>query len=86
MIGLYYNNKKTLNDIENMTNEKRKLQISVDKKKYSGIFIHGDNFDGMISLLGEFENKERKFKMYGRIIKIHNIQYIQQKKIMICYP
>lgn len=32
MIGLYYNNKKTLNDIENMTNEKRKLQISVDKK------------------------------------------------------
>lgn len=57
MIGLYYNNKKTLNDIENMINEKRKLQISVDKKKYSGIFIHGDNFDGMISLLGEFENK-----------------------------
>lgn len=32
MIGLYYNNKKTLNDIENMINEKRKLQISVDKK------------------------------------------------------
>ena len=73
-------------NIENMINEKRKLQISVDKKKYSGIFIHGDNFDGMISLLGEFGNKERKFKMYGRIIKIHNIQYIQQKKIMICYP
>lgn len=26
-------------------------------KKYSGIFIHRDNFDGIISLLGEFENK-----------------------------
>lgn len=56
MIKLCYNNKKTLNDMENIINEKRKHKISIDKK-YNGIFIHGDNFDGMISLLDEFENK-----------------------------
>jgi site-specific DNA-methyltransferase (adenine-specific) len=57
MLNLYYDNKKTLNEIEKLIQEKRMKQVQVDKENNTGIFIHGDNFEGMISLLDKFENK-----------------------------
>lgn len=57
MIKLYYDNKKALDEIENLIQQKRGNKIFINKENNTGIFIHGDNFDVMISLLDEFENK-----------------------------
>ena len=76
MLNLYYYNKKTLNEIEKLIQEKRMKQVPVNKGNNTGIFIHGDNFEGMISLLDEFENKidlvyidKGKNSYYKKIIK-----------------
>lgn len=57
MVALSYKNKKSLQDIEDLIKEKRKTSINVDSEKFQGIFIHGDNFEAMIALLDQFENK-----------------------------
>lgn len=57
MLNLDYPNKKTLEEIERLIDKKRLKVVPIKKSSEIGIFIHGDNLDGMIALLNEFENK-----------------------------
>ena len=57
MLNLDYPNKKTLEEIERLIDKKRLKEVPIKKSSEIGIFIHGDNLDGMIALLNEFENK-----------------------------
>lgn len=54
---IIYKNKKAIEEIENIIdgqrNNIRQLPINISN---SGIYIFGDNFDGMVQLLNKFEN------------------------------
>ena len=56
MIKICYDNKKKIEKIEKIIQKKRKKK-KINFKNSKGIFIYGDNFDGMIGLLENFENK-----------------------------
>lgn len=56
MIKICYDNKKKIEEIEKIIQKKRKKK-KINFKNSKGIFIYGDNFDGMIGLLENFENK-----------------------------
>lgn len=54
---LLYKNKKSLDEIEQIINSYRSKSKPLGfKNNHKGIFIHGDNFDGMINLLDSFED------------------------------
>lgn len=57
MLNLDYPNKKTVEEIERLIDKKRLKEVPIKKSSEIGIFIHGDNLDGMIALLNEFESK-----------------------------
>lgn len=54
---IIYKNKKTIEEIENIIDARVdnicQLPINISN---SGIYIFGDNFDGMVQLLSQFEN------------------------------
>ena len=56
MIKICYDNKKKIEKIEKIIQKKRKKK-KINFKNSTGIFIYGDNFDLMIVLLENFENK-----------------------------
>lgn len=57
MINLDYSGKKSEEKLNGIINYKRKNLPSILPKSKKGMLIHGDNFNGMISLLDNFEGK-----------------------------
>lgn len=54
---LEYDNKKTIKHIENIIEEKRKEISPFIRGKEKGVYINGENFESMIMLLDNFENR-----------------------------
>lgn len=54
---LKYKNKKDIKEIEAIIENKRSTIKPFKRENEKGIFIHGENFESMVMLLDEFENK-----------------------------
>ncbi len=54
---LLYNDKKSIQQLEELIDRYRKEKISINLQEYDGVLIHGDNFKMMAQMLDEYENK-----------------------------
>ena len=54
---LLYNDKKSIQQLEELIDRYRKEKISINLQEYDGVLIHGDNFKMMAQMVDEYENK-----------------------------